>query len=727
MSVKALNVTIDGQVVEAQEGERLIDVAKKIGVDIPRFCYHPDLSVVASCRMCLVDVEGVNKPLPSCSTIVSDGMVVNTNNQKSVDAQKAVMRFLLMKHPLHCPICDQGGQCELQDVAMGYGDGITDYSEAKRDIEDEDLGALIATDMSLCIHCTRCVRFGEEVAGIKELGLMGRSDDAKISTYLSKGVQSEWSGNMIDLCPVGALTSKPAKFSGRAWSYKGHPSVAAHDCVGANIQLHTSYKGYEGIHEVKEVVPRQSDELNHIWLSDRDRFSYQAISYARLKAPMQKVGEHWEEVSYEQAFLRISEVLTRLNPREKNRSLVAIGPQTTSEIGVLLADYFRKVGINHIDISNHANLYTEEMPYQPATATPNDIEQADTVIMLGSALRWDQPYLSLRVKKAQENGAKVFSLGALKHEYNFSVEHHMLRSQELIRSSMIFLNEWQKSKIVPKHWLSSLVDKKVVILIGEEALVHPDADKLSQALAYYSKQYDFRYALLPQGANSLGLYQSGCIPFVEGYAGKKWQEVIQHHLDFLWLMQVDPIKDLGLNVEKLQSTFVVACVSHLSEEIKECATIVLPNSLPIEQTGTYQNYYGLEQQFQQAVKPSFLPVDQMLHQLAIHQQIELNAEQSWVKTNQRTLGRPDVVDALAGQYTLALTHWMDTDIWLRNALSLKQAYPVMEGALVADENAAPGLQCLISNAVAKDTTVVYRNTKTHAMMKQASKKRDGRC
>jgi NADH-quinone oxidoreductase subunit G len=727
MSVKRLSLTIDGQAVEAKEGERLIDVAKNIGVNIPRFCYHPDLSVVASCRMCLVDVEGINKPMPSCSTIVSEGMVVNTKNEKSVDAQKAVMRFLLMKHPLHCPICDQGGQCELQDVAMGYGDGITDYSESKRDVEDENLGPLVATDMSLCIHCTRCVRFGEEIAGIKELGLMGRSDDAKISTYLSKGVQSEWSGNMIDLCPVGALTSKPAKFSGRAWSYKGHPSIAAHDCVAANVQLHTSFKGYQGIHEIKEVVPRQSDALNHIWLSDRDRFSYQAVGHARVKSPMQKVGEHWEEITYEQAFMRISEAIARLSSSEKNRSLVAVSPQTTSEVGVLLADYFRKVGINHIDIANHEALYTEDIAYLPATALPSDIEEADTVIMLGSALRWDQPYLSLRVKKAQENGAKVFSMGALKHQYTYPVEHHMLRSQDLIRSSMIFLNEWQNSTVIPKHWLPNLVDKKVVLLVGEESLIHPDAVKLNQALAFFAKEHGFRYALLPQGVNSLGLYQSGCMPFVKGYLGQKWQDVTKQHLNFLWLMQLDPVKDLGLNIEKLHSTFVVACVSHLSDEIKASATIILPNSLPVEQSGSYCNYYGLEQPFNQVVKASFLPVDQMLHQLATYQQIELNTNQSWTIAPREDIHRPEVVEGLSGKYILTLTHWIDADIWLRNAQALQQAYPIVEGALVSNENEASNLQYLISDAVAKDTTVVYRNTKTHAMIKRASNKREDRC
>ena len=323
MVAEWVNITINDVPIKAKKGARLIDVAQEHGHDIPRFCYHPKLSVVASCRMCLVDVEGVGKPQPSCSTAVAEGMVVHTKSSKTLDAQKSIMRFLLMKHPLHCPICDQGGECELQDVAMGYGDGITDYMGDKRSVIDEDLGPLVATDMSLCIHCTRCVRFGEEVAGIKELGLVGRSDQAAISTYLEKGVQSEWSGNMVDLCPVGALTSKPAKFSGRSWDYVAHAGISAHDCVGAHLYHHTVYKGYGDVHEIKRTVPRTCEALNENWITDRDRYSYQGLySNKRVTRPLVKVGDMWLEMSYEQALERIA---IQMNAADKDRSFVAVG------------------------------------------------------------------------------------------------------------------------------------------------------------------------------------------------------------------------------------------------------------------------------------------------------------------------------------------------------------------------------------------------------------------
>ncbi|MDC3180844.1 NADH-quinone oxidoreductase subunit NuoG [Gammaproteobacteria bacterium] len=729
MTAKRINLVIDGQQVEANEGDRLIDVAKQIGVDIPRFCYHPDLSVVASCRMCLVDVEGSKKPLPSCATNVAEGMVVKTATKKAVDAQKSVMRFLLMKHPLHCPICDQGGQCELQDVAMGYGDGITDYAESKRDIDDEDLGALVATDMSLCIHCTRCVRFGDEIAGIKELGLIGRSDDAKISTYLSEGLKSEWSGNMIDLCPVGALTSKVAKFSGRSWSYRSHPSIATHDCLGAHIEVHTSYKGYGGIHEVKAIAPRQS-VLNHIWLSDRDRFSYEAFNKNRVSHPLQKVGDQWVEISYEDALNRVSEAIGRLSPSEKERSLVSLSPQTTTEAGCAIARYFRSVGIHHIDIAAHEALYSEDLAYHPATAEPDDIEQADTILLVGCALRWDVPNLSLRVKKAQERGAKVLSMGSIQHHYPYVVDHHMVNRVDFVRQAMILLKAWHQCDRIPSMWQNALSQERVVVLLGEEALTHPDSIKLNQALVYHAQQHSYQYALLPQGPNQFGLYQAGCMPFVKGCQGKRWQEVAKNYIDFLWLEQVDPVKDLGLDLKALQSTFVVACVSHLTPDIDATADIILPHSLPMEQTGSYQNYYGLQQKFTQVVKPQgFMSTQEIFASLSQKVDIVISHQQVLEKIHQDKVKQPEVVPALDDcLQILRLQHWVDTDIVLRHAQSLQTAYPISNAALVhPDSTQSSNTPYLMTEDVAKDTMVVYRNSKAHAMINQASNKREDGC
>lgn len=261
-----VKVEINGQVVEAREGDMLIDVADSAAISIPRFCYHKKLSIAANCRMCLVDVEGAWKAVPACATPVTDGMKVNTRSPKAIAAQKAVMEFLLINHPLDCPICDQGGECELQDVAMDYGDDVSRYSEAKRIVGDRNVGSLIQTDMTRCIHCTRCVRFGQEIAGLKELGVTGRSEWMEIGTYIEKSIGSELSGNMIDLCPVGALTNKPFRYKARSWELKAHPSVAPHDSIGSNIFVHTRNG------EVMRVVPRENEAINETWISDRDHF-----------------------------------------------------------------------------------------------------------------------------------------------------------------------------------------------------------------------------------------------------------------------------------------------------------------------------------------------------------------------------------------------------------------------------------------------------------------------
>ena len=280
MSDELVEITVDGQVLQAREGAMLIEVTDRAGIDVPRFCYHNKLSIAANCRMCLVEVERAPKPLPACATPVMPGMVVHTRSELAIDAQKSTMEFLLINHPLDCPICDQGGECELQDQAMGYGRGISQYAEAKRVVFDKDIGPLISTEMTRCIHCTRCVRFGEEIAGLRELGMTGRGENVRIGTFIEKSLNSEMSGNVIDLCPVGALTAKPSRYTARPWELTQHASIAPHDCMGSNIFIHSR----DGV--VMRVVPRDNESINEVWISDRDRFSYEAInSSARLRKP----------------------------------------------------------------------------------------------------------------------------------------------------------------------------------------------------------------------------------------------------------------------------------------------------------------------------------------------------------------------------------------------------------------------------------------------------------
>lgn len=288
-----VEIEIDGKIVNARAGEMLIAVTDREGISVPRFCYHKKLSISASCRMCLVDVEGAPKPQPACSTPIADGMRIHTQNEKVKTSQKAVMEFLLINHPLDCPICDQGGECELQDVAMEYGSDVSRFTEGKRIVADSDIGALIQTDMTRCIHCTRCVRFGTEIAGIMEMGGIGRGEDLKIEPFLTEGIQSELSGNMIDVCPVGALTSKPFRYELRTWQMNSKHNIARHDLVGSNIHAQT-YKG-----KVKRIVARDNDDVNETWISDRDRFSYEGLSHEnRLLAPQIKVEGEWKEVEW---------------------------------------------------------------------------------------------------------------------------------------------------------------------------------------------------------------------------------------------------------------------------------------------------------------------------------------------------------------------------------------------------------------------------------------------
>ena len=291
-----VTITINGKQVQAEQGQMLIEAADNADIAIPRFCYHKNLSIAANCRMCLVEVEKAPKPVPACATPITDGMVVNTKSTKALAAQQAVMEFLLINHPLDCPICDQGGECDLQEFSVGYGKDKSDYHEVKRVVRDKNIGPLIATELTRCIHCTRCVRFGQEIAGMREMGATGRGDWMEIGTYIKKSIDSELSGNIIDLCPVGALTSKVSRFTYRVWELASNDFVVAHDCIGSNINVQTK----NGV--IKRVIARENNEINDTWISDRDRYSFEGINSAdRLTRPMIKQNGQWQEASWDDA------------------------------------------------------------------------------------------------------------------------------------------------------------------------------------------------------------------------------------------------------------------------------------------------------------------------------------------------------------------------------------------------------------------------------------------
>src|SRR6185369_7054778 len=335
-----IEIELDGQKVEITEGSMIMHAAEKVGTYIPHFCYHKKLSIAANCRMCLVEVEKAPKPMPACATPVTKGMVVRTKSEKALKAQRATMEFLLINHPLDCPICDQGGECELQDLAVGFGRDISRFNERKRSVPDENLGPLIATDMTRCIHCTRCIRFTEEIAGFQELGMVGRGENMKVRVALEQTVQHEMSGNVIDLCPVGALVSKPYRFSARAWEMTSHPLVSPHDGLGTNVYAHV-LRG-----KLMRVVPRENEEINETWIADRDRFSYEGLySAERLTAPMVREGSEWKQVDWETALKKVAD---GLRAKASNLGVLASASSTTEEL-YLLGKIARALGTSNID------------------------------------------------------------------------------------------------------------------------------------------------------------------------------------------------------------------------------------------------------------------------------------------------------------------------------------------------------------------------------------------
>ncbi|MCW9025382.1 MAG: NADH-quinone oxidoreductase subunit NuoG, partial [Gammaproteobacteria bacterium] len=414
-----VNIEINGKKLQVPQGTMVIEAADEAGMTIPRFCYHKKLSVAASCRMCLVEIEKMPKPVPACATPVTDGMQIHTHSAKALEAQKSVMEFLLINHPLDCPVCDQGGECELQDIAVGFGSDESRYAERKRVIKDEDIGSLIATEMTRCIHCTRCVRFGQEIAGIMELGATGRGEHMRIGTYVARAVNSEMSGNVIDLCPVGALTSKPYRYTGRPWENTQSNAVAAHDCLGSNITVETRRN------KVMRVLPRENESINEIWLSDRDRYSYTGLNTEdRLTLPMIKQGDDWKTVDWQTALNYAMDGLKAvINKRQSAQKLGAwVSPSSTTEEMYLMQKLWRAIGSDHIDHRLRQQDFSDQdiapvFPYLGQSVA--DLEKVNAALLIGSCIRKDQPIAAHRLRKAAMKGSKIMAVNAIDYDFNF--------------------------------------------------------------------------------------------------------------------------------------------------------------------------------------------------------------------------------------------------------------------------------------------------------------------
>jgi NADH-quinone oxidoreductase subunit G len=619
-----VNIEINGKTIKARDGVMLLEAADEAGITIPRFCYHSKLSIAASCRMCLVEVEKAPKPLPACATPVTEGMKAYTRSPKAIAAQRSVMEFLLINHPLDCPICDQGGECELQEMALGYGNDVSRYAESKRVVSSPDLGSLIATDMTRCIHCTRCVRFGNEIGGVMELGAPGRGEHMHIGTYMEHTVDSELSGNVIDLCPVGALTSKPYRYSARPWELQSHPSVSPHDCVGANIRV-DSRSG-----KAMRVVARDNEAVNECWIADRDRFSYTAIDHEeRLTKPQIKQDGVWQECDWDTALTTAVEGLKQISA-DKLGALAAYG--ATNEEHYLLQKLMRGIGCNNIDHRLRQQDFRdqgEQGPFpglgQPVAA----LEQNDAVLLVGSNIRKDQPLLAQRLRKAVRNGARVMAINAVDYDMAFALAEKSIAldlSGELLAVAGALLEG--SSESVPQALASAINNasvqethhtiarnlregKQASVLLGAGAQGHPAAAELRALANLIASLSGARIGILAEGGNAAGAALAGCLPH-RGVAGRAaecsgldWKAMSAAALQGYLLLGVEPELDCidsAASLKAMQGAgFIVAINSYASTALRDYADVLLPAATFAETAGSFVNTEGQWQSFNGAV------------------------------------------------------------------------------------------------------------------------------
>jgi len=608
----------------------IIEAADEVGIPIPRFCYHKKLSVAANCRMCLIEVDKAAKPLPACATPITDGMVIFTRSKKAVEAQKSVMEFLLINHPLDCPICDQGGECDLQDLAMGYGGDHSQYGEEKRVVFDKNLGPLISTDMTRCIHCTRCVRFGQEVAGIHELGATGRGEHMLIGTYVEKAVTSELSGNVIDLCPVGALTSKPFRFHARSWEMTQVNTIAAHDCVGSNIQVETLRN------EARRVTPVENDSINEAWISDRDRFSYEGVNSSdRLRVPMLKQDGEWQEVDWQTALdATVSGLRAVLEKHGAGHLGALTSTGATIEEMYLLQKLIRGLGGSNIDhrLGQLDFVDQESMPLYPSLGQSiESLESVDAALLIGSNIRHDQPLLGHRVRKAALKGASIMCVNPVDYEFMFPVAEKVIAApagmEQALAGIAKALVEVGASAPQGLDALTTGVDvsdvqrsmaeklksaTKATVMLGSYAQSAASGSKLRSLGQAIAKMSGASIAYLTDGPNSAGAYLAGALPH-RAAAGKgatfglNVQTMMSEKLAGYVLLGTEPENDVANAADGLvalkSAEFVVAMSSYKSDAMLEYASVLLPISPFTETSGTFVNVEGKWQSFPGSVKP----------------------------------------------------------------------------------------------------------------------------
>ena len=613
MTEETFKIEVDGQSLEAKPGQMLIEVTDEAGITVPRFCYHKHLSISANCRMCLVEVENAPKPLPACATPVSDGMKVFTRSPLARAAQKGTMEFLLINHPLDCPICDQGGECELQDVAMGYGGDISRYTESKRVVRDEDIGPLIATDMTRCIHCTRCVRFGGEVAGLRELGATGRGEHMRIGVFVEHAISSELSGNIIDLCPVGALTSKPFRFAARAWELTQHDGVAPHDGVGSNLHLHARRN------ELLRVGPKENGAVNQTWISDRDRFSYKGLqSSDRLSAPLLRDNGKLREADWDEALQAAARTLKE-TPDANLGALVS--PSATLEEMYLAAKLVRSLGSDSIDhrLRQHDFRGDAADPDLPWLGQDFEaIERNDATLLVGSWLRKDQPLLNLRVRQSVENGGAVIAINPVAYDFNYELDVDVVcRPSEMVQElagiaeALGAATEGVTVSPDEAHRIAADTLKQAeqgLVLLGTAALMHPDFALLRRLASNIAQAAGVDWGCVGFGANDTGGRLACAVPHrrLDGAIaqGKDAGQMLDGACDTLVLLGCEPEADFAdpvAGAQALGGAKVIALSSYRSELLDELADVVLPISAFGETSGTFVNLQGDVQSFSGAL------------------------------------------------------------------------------------------------------------------------------
>jgi NADH-quinone oxidoreductase subunit G len=614
MSDDLVNIEVNGVPLKARKGQMIMQVTDPADIYIPRFCYHAKLTVAANCRMCLVEVEKAPKPMPACATPVMEGMKVFTRSPKAVAAQRATMEFLLINHPLDCPICDQGGECELQDLAIGYGRDISRFTERKRVVKDKNLGPLVSTDMTRCIQCTRCIRFGVEIQGYPQLGTTGRGEHMQVETYVEQSIDHELSANIIDLCPVGALNNKPFRYHARAWEMTQHALVSPHDAFGTNLFAHT-LRG-----KLMRVVPRENEEINETWIADRDRFGFEGMySSERVTQPMMRVEGVFKPVDWEVALTAAAEGLQAIGAGHGADNLGFLAsPMATVEELYLLAQIARSLGSNNVD---HRLRQLDFRGQETEPGYPNlglkiaDVESLQGVLVVGSNLRHEMPLLAHRIRKAAvKDGAKVAFLNPRPFEYLFPVAAYGV-AEDLVGelAAVVRAAAAAGGKPVPSGVRAATVSDRHrallgalnsgarrAIILGTLAQRHPAYSELKALAAVLGALSGASVGLITEGPNAAGAYLAGAVPHREpggapsSSVGLSARAMLERRLKaYVLLGGIDPVDDLAPGPEALSGAdLVVAITTHLPESLRGVAHVVLPIGSFAESSGTFVNAEG---------------------------------------------------------------------------------------------------------------------------------------